>query len=130
MSRNVDGWCVTSRALILAVLPFGAMAQEALPTMPEVMAEVQDTEVYLLGYVGRGPQGGVRFLPPKTEGNGFSVVFNSDDDLDAAIAGCGFDGTGVMPCKMAGYGYLHWEGTNLKLVMTSIETINPPAAME
>ncbi len=106
------------------------MGQESLPTLPDVMAQVQDTEVYLLGYVGRGPEGMVRFVPPKVEGNGFPVVFESDDDLDTAIKGCGFEGSGALPCKMAGYGYLNWDGTKLRVVMTSIETITSPAAME
>lgn len=124
MSRNV-------RVLVCALLMgMPAVAQEALPTLPEVMAEVQDTELYLQGYIGRGPEGAVRFVLPDMKDTGFPVDFKSDTDMDKAIEGCGFDGSGGLPCKMVGYGYLNWEQSRLRLVLTRIETIDAPTAKE
>jgi hypothetical protein len=62
--------------------------------------------------------------------NGFLLDFESDADLDKAIEGCGFEGSGGLPCKMTGYGFLRWEQSRLRLVLTSIETIDAPAARE
>ena len=122
MSKSV------SLVVALSLWSGAAGAQEALPRLPEVMAQIQDTEVYLQGFVGRGPEGGVRFVLPEITDNGFLVDFESDEDLDKAILGCGFDGSGGQPCKMAGYGYLRWEQSKLHIVMTSIETIEAPKA--
>ena len=122
MSRN-------ARFAALLMLCAGTAAgQEALPKLPEVMADVQDTEVYLQGFIGRGPEGVVRFVLPEVTDNGFPVDFESDVDLDKAITGCGFDGSGGQPCKMAGYGYLKWDQSRLHVILTSIETLDPPTA--
>jgi hypothetical protein len=114
--------------MMLAGVP--GWAQEKLPTLPEVMAQVQDTEVYLQGYIGRGPEGNPRFVLPGADKPGFVLIFESDDDLDQKITGCGFEGSGGLPCKMTGYGRVHWEGTKLQVVLTGIESIEPPAGME
>ena len=124
MSRNV------SLAAVLLVWALPGIAQEALPKLPAVMAQVQDTEVYLEGYIGRGPEGGVRFVLPDVTDNGFPVEFQSDADLDKAIEGCGFDGSGGLPCLMAGYGFLNWDQSRLRVMVTRIETIAPPTLRE
>lgn len=117
-------------AAALMLWPMAAAAQEALPGLADVMGQVQDTEVYLQGFIGRGPEGQVRFVLPTLTDNGFVVDFESEADLDKAIEGCGFDGSGGQPCKMAGYGYLDWVQSRLRVVLTSIETIEAPKARE
>ena len=138
MSRNVKVahvWLVA--ALLLWALPGVAqdvpvepVTPEVLPRLAEVMAQFQDTGVYLEGYIGRGPEGNVRFLLPEVTDNGFPVEFQSDADLDKAIEGCGFDGSGGLPCLMTGSGFLNWEQSRLQVVLTRIDTIAPPTLRE
>ena len=124
MSRNVR--C----AALLMLLPLAAVAEVKLPTLADVLAQVQDEKVSLQGFIGRGPEGGVRFVLAEAKDNGFPVDFKSDTDLDAAIKGCGFDGSGGLPCKVAATGYLTWEVARLHVVVTSIESIDPPKAWQ
>lgn len=126
MSRNAK----RTLPFILSLVASPLVAQEKLPTLSEVLAQVQDTKVYLQGYIGRGPEGGVRFVLAEARDNGFPADFKSEKDLDTAIKGCGFDGSGGLPCKVAAYGSLNWEGPRLHVVVTSIESIEPPAAWE
>ena len=107
MSRNANrAWCVTARSLliILSLTAQPLVAQEKPPTLPELLARVQDAEVYLQGYIGRGPEGEVRFVLADAKNNGFPADFKSEKDLDTAIKGCGFDGSGGLPCKVVAYG--------------------------
>ncbi len=124
MSRNAR--C----AALLMLLPLAAVAEVKLPTLADVLAQVQDEKVSLQGFIGRGPEGGVRFVLPEASDNGFPVDFKSDTDLDTAIKGCGFDGSGGLPCKVAATGYLTWEAARLHVVVTSIESIDPPKAWQ
>ena len=132
MSRNARGWCVISRTLpmVLFVCASPVVAEVKLPTLAEVVAGMQDEKVSLQGYIGRGPEGGVRFVLPDARDNGFPVDFKSETDLDAAIKGCGFDGSGGLPCKVAATGYLTWEAARLHVVVTSIDSIDPPKAWQ
>ena len=117
---------LTALVLMASCAPWHVQAQEKLPTLPEVLAQVQDTEVYLQGYIGRGPEGSVRFVLADARDNGFPADFESEKDLDTAINGCGFDGSGGLPCKVAAYAHLNWEGARLHVVVTRIESIEPP----
>ena len=112
MSRNAR------LAVVWLLLPMTALAQEKPQTLPEALALLQDTEVYLTGYIGRGPEGAVRFVLPEARDNGFPVDFKSADDLDHTIEGCGFDGSGGLPCKVAAYGHLNWDTARLHVVIT------------
>ncbi len=105
--------------VILALWAGGAAAQEALPRLPDILSGVQDTEVYLQGYLGAVP-GGWRFDPPVWRAEGFPVRFEGV----APPEGCDFAAAG--PCRVDGYGYLEWDGPRLRLVMTGIERQGPP----
>jgi hypothetical protein len=115
MSRSVR-----LAALVLAVAG-SAAAQEALPLLPDILAQVQDSEVYLQGYLGAVP-GGWRFDLPVRRDEGFPVRF--EGDLATGPEGCDFAGVG--PCRVDAYGYLEWDGPRLRVVMTSIETQGQP----
>ena len=78
----------------------------------------------------RGPEGAVRFVLADARNNGFPADFEAEKDLDTAIKGCGFDGSGGLPCKVAAYAHLNWEGARLHVVVTRIESIEPPAAWQ
>ena len=121
---------LTALVLMAVFAPWHVQAQEKLQTLPEVLALVQDTEVYLQGYIGRGPEGAVRFVLADARNNGFPADFESEKDLDTAIKGCGFDGSGGLPCKFTAYAHLNWEGARLHVVVTRIESIEPPAAWQ
>ena len=117
-------------AAALMLWPMAVQAQEKLPSLPEMMALVQDAEVYVTGFIGRGPEGVARFVLPDAMDNGFPVDFKSEEDLDTRIKGCGFDGSGGLPCKVAAYGYLNWDAARLHVVITSIESLGAPTARE
>ena len=117
-----------SRSVRLAVLALAvagsAGAQEALPLLPEILAQVQDSEVYLKGYLGKDGEG-VSFALPEAGHVAFPVTFDGVDET--AIAGCDFAGPG--PCRVAAYGYVQWDGPGLRVFVTSIETMDPPGGM-
>jgi hypothetical protein len=123
MSRNVS-----LLLPLVCALGFGvqAQAQEALPLLPEILAQVQDSEVYLKGYLGTGPTG-VQFALPEAGHAAFPVTFEADENLKAKIKACDFAGAG--PCKVAAYGYVQWQGAVLGLIVTSIETQDLPGKM-
>ena len=121
MSKSV------SLVIVLALAPLGLQAQEALPLLPDILAEVQDTEVYLKGYLGFEHVEGVSFALPDTGHVAFPVTFESDEDLMARMKGCSWE-TGT-PCQVAAYAYVQWDGPLLRLIVTSIETIAAPGKM-
>ncbi|MEO8244252.1 MAG: hypothetical protein ABI832_18265 [bacterium] len=113
-----------SASAVLVMLAGSVQAQEALPLLPEIMDQVQDSEVYLKGYLGV-TDGVVTFALPNDGHAAFPVTIESDDDIAGMIKGCKTQ----TPCLIAGYGYVEWRGAQLTVFLSSIETMAAPGKM-
>lgn len=109
-----------------------AAAQEMLPTIPEVMADVTDTEVFITGAFGIGsrtPETDFWVILP--DGTELPVILQLDEPVGVTFQGCHYSpGHGGTPCAFKGYGYLVWEGATLQAVLTGIEELFPSEVSE
>jgi hypothetical protein len=118
--------------IMLALCPVVTNAQEMLPTIADIRAEVTDTEVYTTGALGMGS------LTPATDfwlvledGTEVPVTLDLADPLGRRLEGCFYSpGKGGTPCAVKAYGYLRWENATLQFVLTFIEDIQPPEVLK
>jgi len=90
--------------------------------LPDILAQVQDSEVYLQGLIGNVP-GGVQFALPDAKDVAYDVTFESDEDMVKRLEGCNWPDA---PCLTAAYGYTRWDGPKLAVVIYSFESLAVP----
>jgi hypothetical protein len=111
------------------MLPLASEAQESLRTLGDVLVEVAGQEVSVEGSIGTGldMMDSEALFFRSNEETVFPVVFDAGREVRRQLEGCRFAmfGGGT-PCRMSGKAELEWSGSQLRLIIFDVESIEAP----
>jgi hypothetical protein len=107
-------------------------ADERPPELEAIIAELQDSEVYLNGFVGfdAGASTGQMWFILSGGTSVPMMVYPLADGMPS-FSGCTYSPTqGGKPCPLEGYGWIHFQESLLKIMLHKVELLGPPTAWE